>query len=101
MDVEQGQVVDFGRPGTFSRGNPQRLWRLRKSFGHAAGPRFRRDRKGRLLVKSPTDPPWPIIDRQALHARAISFDHPITGESLTIEAAMPHDLQRVLREADV
>lgn len=67
------------------------------------GPRgaIRRDRKGRLLVKSPTDPPWPIIDRQALHARAISFDHPITGESLTIEAAMPHDLQRVLREADV
>ena len=65
------------------------------------GPRgqIRRDRLGRLLVEPPRNPPWPSIDRQALHARSLSFEHPITGRPLTIEASLPGDLKRVLHAA--
>lgn len=34
------------------------------------------------------------IDRQALHARRISFEHPITGERIEITADLPPDMQR-------
>jgi tRNA pseudouridine65 synthase len=36
------------------------------------------------------------LHRLALHAFSIAFDHPITGERLTISAPMPDDLGRVL-----
>jgi 23S rRNA-/tRNA-specific pseudouridylate synthase len=36
------------------------------------------------------------LHRLALHALSIAFDHPITGERLTISAPMPDDLGRVL-----
>jgi 23S rRNA pseudouridine1911/1915/1917 synthase len=38
----------------------------------------------------------PLIDRQFLHARGISFDHPRTGERMRIEAPLPPDLARAL-----
>lgn len=37
-----------------------------------------------------------VLNRQALHARKLSINHPVTGERLTIEAPLPADLQRVL-----
>ena len=37
-----------------------------------------------------------LIDRQALHAKLIKFDHPISGHSLVIEAPIPPDIQRLL-----
>ena len=37
-----------------------------------------------------------ILTRQALHARRISFDHPATGERITIEAPLAEDLQRLI-----
>lgn len=39
-----------------------------------------------------------VIDRQALHAVSLSFDHPVTGEPLRLAAALPEDLQRLERE---
>lgn len=33
----------------------------------------------------------PLIERQALHARFLSFVHPITGEKVTFEAPLPAD----------
>lgn len=36
-----------------------------------------------------------VLDRQALHASSIAFEHPLTGASLTIEAQLPEDLQRL------
>ena len=36
------------------------------------------------------------IDRPALHARAIAFDHPQTGERLAFEAPWPDDFARVI-----
>ena len=38
----------------------------------------------------------PLITRQALHARRLSFDHPATGERMTHEAAIPADMQAVI-----
>lgn len=37
-----------------------------------------------------------VLNRQALHARRISFTHPITGKPLEIAAELPDDLTRVL-----
>jgi len=37
-----------------------------------------------------------LLDRQALHARRIKFDHPATGKPTEIEAPIPEDLARTL-----
>lgn len=52
-----------------------------------------------------TDPKWntselaarlsSIIDRQALHAARLGFNHPITGEPMLLEAALPEDMQQL------
>jgi 23S rRNA pseudouridine1911/1915/1917 synthase len=36
-----------------------------------------------------------IIDRQALHAARLGFNHPITGENMLLEAALPEDMQQL------
>jgi 23S rRNA pseudouridine1911/1915/1917 synthase len=36
------------------------------------------------------------IERQALHALSLSFDHPATGERMTFEAPLPDDMTRAL-----
>jgi 23S rRNA pseudouridine1911/1915/1917 synthase len=44
-----------------------------------------------------------ILPRQALHARTLGFVHPVTGESMDFESALPDDMARVLvrlREGD-
>jgi 23S rRNA pseudouridine1911/1915/1917 synthase len=38
----------------------------------------------------------PLIERQALHAARLEIDHPRSGERLSLEAAVPDDMQRVL-----
>ena len=37
-----------------------------------------------------------LIDRQALHAWALSFYHPTTGEKINIHAKLPDDMQHLL-----
>ncbi len=66
-------------------------------YGH--GGDIRRDRNGMLLIEPPSDPPWPAIGRHALHARSLSFEHPITGRPLTIESPLADDLSRMLADA--
>ncbi|MYB00367.1 RluA family pseudouridine synthase [Candidatus Poribacteria bacterium] len=36
------------------------------------------------------------LKRQALHARLLGFEHPVTSEKLTFSAPMPKDIQRVV-----
>jgi len=36
------------------------------------------------------------LNRQALHARTLGFNHPETSEKLTFSAPMPIDMQRVV-----
>ena len=45
----------------------------------------------------PADDEAPLIERQALHAARIAFEHPITREPKVFEAPLPDDLARVLR----
>ncbi len=49
---------------------------------------------GALAV--PLPPEAPGMERQALHARAIAFDHPQTGKRLRFEAPLPADMTRLL-----
>lgn len=37
-----------------------------------------------------------LLERQALHARAIKFAHPVSGQPLEFEAPLPDDMQQVL-----
>ncbi len=37
-----------------------------------------------------------VLERQALHARRIEFKHPLTGQAMVLEAAIPPDIQAVL-----
>ncbi|MFB9278933.1 RluA family pseudouridine synthase [Cohnella cellulosilytica] len=39
-----------------------------------------------------------LIERQALHACRLSFRHPVTGEELRLEAALPEDMRLLERE---
>jgi 23S rRNA pseudouridine1911/1915/1917 synthase len=43
-----------------------------------------------------TDDAQVILDRQALHARRIEFDHPLTGQRLAVESPLPTEIQTVL-----
>jgi len=40
--------------------------------------------------------PVPSICRHALHARRISFDHPISGERVAFESPLPPDMEQLL-----
>lgn len=37
-----------------------------------------------------------ILDRQALHAKSLSFKHPITGKQISIETKLPSDMENFL-----
>ena len=37
-----------------------------------------------------------LIKRQALHARKVSFNHPITDKYIEIETALPEDMKKLL-----
>ena len=38
----------------------------------------------------------PLIQRQALHARSLTFDHPISGERIALQADPPADIRHLL-----
>ena len=37
-----------------------------------------------------------LIDRQALHARSLAFEHPHTGRQMTLDAPFPEDMARLV-----
>jgi 23S rRNA pseudouridine1911/1915/1917 synthase len=48
---------------------------------------------GEPVYRSKTRPPFPVpFPRQALHAQALGFVHPLTGQEMGIEAPLPADL---------
>lgn len=57
----------------------------RRSYG-GVGPRDLAEARGLLE----------LIDRQALHARELRFVHPVLGREISLAAAMPEDMQRLL-----
>lgn len=52
---------------------------------------------GERLYVSPSDVFRPIaFGRQALHACRLSFDHPVSGKRITVEAPLPPDMEELL-----
>jgi len=55
---------------------------------------------GRASLEDPTPDTaaaaGPLLDRQALHARRLTFDHPLSNERCTFEAPLPEDMQNTL-----
>lgn len=49
-----------------------------------------------LVEELPADQDQILIERQALHARRLAFDHPATGQRLEFQAPLPEDMQRTL-----
>lgn len=43
----------------------------------------------------------PLITRQALHARAITLTHPVTGLALTVTAPLPDDMAALVASLDL
>lgn len=39
-----------------------------------------------------------ILPRQALHARLLAFDHPVTGKRLSFDSDLPADMQMVIKK---
>jgi 23S rRNA pseudouridine1911/1915/1917 synthase len=46
----------------------------------------------------PAEASEPLIDRVALHAAGLTFDHPRSGDPIHVEAPLPKDIQTVVRE---
>lgn len=39
-----------------------------------------------------------ILPRQALHARSLAFDHPVTGKRMSFESELPEDMKQVIEK---
>ena len=52
---------------------------------------------GERLYAGPPEPVRPIeFGRQALHAFRLAFEHPVSGNRITVEAPLPPDMQKLL-----
>jgi 23S rRNA pseudouridine1911/1915/1917 synthase len=51
--------------------------------------------KGRRNALKPVEPVIAALGRQALHATVLGFNHPISGEFVRFETALPSDLQEL------
>src|SRR5262249_45991705 len=63
--------------------------RDRVTLGEIVGP-------DRVRTLSPDEAEAVLIDRQALHAHRLRFQHPLTGQGLDLTAPLPADMERTL-----
>lgn len=84
-----------------------RTHQIRAHFKHLGHPLFNDDRYGgNSIIKGTTftkykqfvENCFKICPRQALHAKTLGFDHPVTGERLFFEAPMPKDIVELLEK---
>ncbi|MEQ9110532.1 MAG: RluA family pseudouridine synthase, partial [Rhodospirillaceae bacterium] len=40
------------------------------------------------------------LDRQALHAHHLGFEHPVTGEKMSFDAPLPEDMRELVRNLE-
>jgi 23S rRNA pseudouridine1911/1915/1917 synthase len=82
-----------------------RTHQIRAHFKHLGHPLFNDDRYGgNQIIKGTTfskykqfvENCFKVCPRQALHAKTLGFDHPVTGERLFFEAPMPEDMVELL-----
>ncbi|NLY55844.1 MAG: RluA family pseudouridine synthase [Firmicutes bacterium] len=70
-----------------------RTHQIRVHLAHLGHPLLGDSLYGHPTAKDP-------INRQALHAKQLSFVHPVSGERITLEAPLPADMDRVIRLYD-
>ena len=82
-----------------------RTHQIRVHMKHIGHPVFNDDRyggdrivKGTVFTKYKqfVDNCFTICPRQALHARTLGFEHPVTGEKLHFSSELPEDMQKLL-----
>lgn len=84
-----------------------RTHQIRAHFKHIGHPLFNDERYGgNEILKGTTftkykqfvENCFKICPRQALHAKTLGFDHPVTGERLFFEAPLPEDMVQLLEK---
>lgn len=84
-----------------------RTHQIRVHFKHLGHPLFNDERYGGdKIIKGTTftkykqfiDNCFKICPRQALHAKTLGFDHPVTGERMFFEVSMPDDMIQLLEK---
>ncbi len=84
-----------------------RTHQIRVHFKHIGHPLFCDELYGgRRILKGTTfnkykqfiENNFEILNRQALHARSLGFEHPITGEFLFFDSELPDDMQKVIEK---
>ena len=80
-----------------------RTHQIRVHMAHAGHPVLgdpnygaRRSLKQRARFSAATQAALKDLNRQALHAAELAFDHPVTGQRLSFERPVPQDMQRLI-----
>jgi 23S rRNA pseudouridine1911/1915/1917 synthase len=84
-----------------------RTHQIRVHFSHIKHPIFNDEEYGgNQIIKGTTFTKYQqfikncfkILPRQALHAKSLSFDHPVTGERLHFDSSLPDDMMQVIEK---
>jgi 23S rRNA pseudouridine1911/1915/1917 synthase len=84
-----------------------RTHQIRVHFSHIKHPLFNDEEYGGdLILKGTTFTKYQqfikncfrILPRQALHAKSLAFDHPVTGKRLSFDSELPDDMQEVIEK---
>ena len=84
-----------------------RTHQIRVHFSHIKHPLFNDEEYGgNQILKGTTFTKYQqfirncfkILPRQALHAKSLSFDHPVTGERLSFDSDLPDDMVQVIEK---
>ena len=84
-----------------------RTHQIRVHFSHIKHPLFNdKEYGGDQILKGTTFTKYQqfikncfkILPRQALHAKSLAFDHPVTGKRLSFDSDLPDDMQQVIEK---
>jgi 23S rRNA pseudouridine1911/1915/1917 synthase len=84
-----------------------RTHQIRVHFSHIKHPLFNDEEYGgNQIIKGTTFTKYQqfirncfkILPRQALHAKSLAFDHPVTGKRLSFDSDLPDDMQQVIEK---
>ena len=84
-----------------------RTHQIRVHFSHIKHPLFNDEEYGgNQIIKGTTFTKYQqfirncfkILPRQALHAKSLAFDHPVTGKRLSFDSSLPDDMVQVIEK---
>lgn len=101
-------IEDFGYVSLVEcRLETGRTHQIRVHFSHIRHPLFNDDEYGGdRILKGTTYAKYQqfirncfaLLPRQALHAKSLAFDHPVTGERLSFDSELPDDMEQVIQK---